>query len=80
MSDRLKGLAQKLAALVGIKGRDGQRKRYEIRREALKIETGRDYFATRHKPNGAFGRCKAVIDPRPALWPDQMRAMEAAKG
>ena len=77
ISDRLKELAQKLAALVGIKGREGQRQRYEIRREALKIETGRDYFTPRHKPNGAFGRCKGPFSDLPALRPAQMRAMAA---
>ena len=75
MSDRLKQLARQLVALAGAKGRDGQRKRWAIRREALKIETGRDYFTPRHKPNGAFGKCKGPFDQSQALRPAEMRAM-----
>ncbi len=44
-----------------------------------RIRANSDNGQPRHKPNGAFGKCKGPFDRSPALKPAQMRAM-AAKG
>ena len=66
------GIADTIKALALLAQWVSPGQRHPMRR----IETNHD-SAPRHKPNGAFGRCKGPFSDLPALRPAQMRAMAA---
>ena len=80
LKELLQEIKDQLAALVGVTGRETQKKRWHLRRNE-RIALGmriRKRKGSLPGCYGAFGK-RPVIDPRPALKPAEMRERAAAK-
>jgi len=74
--DKLKEIRDRMTELLSVKGREGQRQRYNLRKEEAALTHG---FGGKHRGSkvghakGAFGKCRGPFDDSPALRPAEMR-------